>query len=301
MLIGDQRFRALLYGTAASLMFALMGAVVHAAAKDTNNEMLVFLRNLFGLLILLPLLGRYGQSAARTQRFSLHLLRGLFGLAAMYCFFYTLARMQLAQAVLLNFSAPLFIPIFAAIWLKEPAPLSVLAAIAVGFIGVTLILNPSVEGTGPVAFVGLASAMFAALAMVSIRGLSGTEPSYVIVFYFALIGSLVSAVPLLWAWQTPSVKTTWLMALAGLFATKGQLCLTRSYALAPAAARAGSASFCAVIFAAAIGWGLWDQRPNLSTIIGSIIVFSAAALAMGAGTKPVPLTVADGQPPDRVI
>ena len=98
-----------------------------------------------------------------------------------------------------------------------------------------LILNPGHGLFTFAAMIGALSGLLAAVAMVSVRGMSATEPTVRTVFYFSAISTVVSTVPLLWAWRTPTVPTLALMALAGFFATQGQLLLTRGYALAPAA------------------------------------------------------------------
>lgn len=125
--------------------FACASALVKVAAGDLPNVMVVFLRTLFGLLALLPWLLQQQRShgiSLKTQRIGSHLLRVGTGLAAMYCFFYAIAQLDLASAVLLNYSQPLFLPFIAWLWLSERPPGRIYPAIAIGFIGVTLILKP---------------------------------------------------------------------------------------------------------------------------------------------------------------
>ncbi|MGH8570602.1 MAG: EamA family transporter, partial [Gammaproteobacteria bacterium] len=87
-----------------------MSTAIRIASGELENEMVVFLRNGFGLVALLPWIRAYGGvSNLATAQFPQHLLRSLAGLAAMYCFFYALAHLNLGEAVLLNFSAPLYI------------------------------------------------------------------------------------------------------------------------------------------------------------------------------------------------
>ena len=102
--------RGALLMLASGLLFAAMGALIKNLSATLPNEMLVFFRSLIGLLVLTPWLLHRGPSYFATRRLGAHLLRALTGLAAMYCFFYALGRLPLAEAVLLNYSAPLFIP-----------------------------------------------------------------------------------------------------------------------------------------------------------------------------------------------
>ena len=153
----DNPARGALLVTAAALMFASMGVLIRFASQQLPNEQVVFLRNLFGLLILLPLLLSMASAPSlRTQRPWLHVTRSLFGLAAMYCFFYALANLALADAVLLNFTAPLFIPFIALLWLRETVSRHVIAAIVIGFAGILLVLKPGIGLFNPASLIGLA-------------------------------------------------------------------------------------------------------------------------------------------------
>lgn len=269
----------------AALMFASMGVAVRYSSQGLPNEMTVFLRNGFGLLCLLPWIYKSGFDGLSTNRLTAHVVRALSGLAAMYCFFYAIANLQLAEAVLLNFSSPLFTAIIALLWLGEKASVKFVFAIMIGFIGVCFILKPGVEIFKGAAWVGLISAVFAALAMVTIRDLSSTEPTMRIVFYFSITATLVSAVPLIWSWHTPSWQTVLAMSFAGLSATVGQLLLTYSYSHAPAA-YIGPFSYSTVIFAAIYGWIFWVEIPDSYTIAGAFLIIMAGIITLQRRTMP---------------
>lgn len=275
----ENRARGAMLAIAAALMFAAMGATIKTVSAHLPNEMVVFFRNFFGLLALLPWLLRGGVKALATQHFGSHLMRSLAGLAAMYCFFYAIAHLHLAAAMLLNFTAPLFTPFIALLWLREKVGRVLWVAIAVGFAGITLILKPGMGLFSPATLIGLASGALAALAVVNIRRMAETEPTTRIVFYFSTISVMVSAIPLLWSWQTPEPTLWGLLAVAGIFATSGQLLLTRSYALAPAAF-VGPFTYSAVVFAALLGWMLWGEKPDALTLAGTLLVCLAGIMAL---------------------
>ena len=275
---------------AAGLLFAAMGVAVKIASRSLPNEMVVFFRNASGLVALLPWLLRRGVPSLTTTCFHLHLLRAVSGVSAMYCFFFAIARMHLAEAVLLNYTMPLFIPFIARVWLGEAIPSGLMGAITIGFAGLLLILKPGPGLFASAAPVGLASGVLAAVAMVSIRRLTHTEPTTRIVFYFSLIATVISCVPLVWAWQSPT-PTEWIPLLAsGVFATGGQLLLTRGYSYAPAA-RLGPFIYLAVVFAGLFGWGLWREVPDALSFTGMGLVCVAGAMTLrGAGRKVAPAT-----------
>ncbi len=263
---------------AAELMFALMGASIRMVSVDLNNGMVVFARNVVGLALLASLASHPDYRDMRTRVPHLHLLRGAAGLGAMYCFYYAIAHMpSLANAMLLKLTAPLFIPLVALLWLAERFTWHVLAAITIGFAGVAVILTPDFSSMAPVALIALLGGVLAAVAKVTVRKLSATEPASRTVFYFALIGSIVSAIPLLWLWHTPtSSQLLWLLMVGGL-ATAGQLLLTRGMACAPAA-RLGPFTFFSVVFGAALGWFFWQQTLGWPTVAGTLLVLLSAIL-----------------------
>ena len=286
MRVDNPAYGALLVSCAA-LMFASMGVLIRFASHQLPNESIVFFRNLFGLLVLLPLVWRRGVShSLKTDHLLLHLVRSLFGLAAMYCFFYALAYLPLASAVLLNFTAPLFIPFIAMVWLKESVSSHVTVAIIVGFTGVLFVLKPGSGLYSQVALIGLASGAFAAVAMVTLRRLSSTEPPFRVVVFYGIICTTVSAIPLLWSWQTPAVGVLLQLAGAGTFATAGQYLLSKGYAYAPAA-QIGPFTYIAVVFAAGYGWFFWQEFPDWISVIGTLLIVIAGVLAMQQKKVPI--------------
>ncbi|MGH8583268.1 MAG: DMT family transporter [Gammaproteobacteria bacterium] len=276
--------RGALCAIGASLMMALMAAAIRIASQELPNEMLVFLRNSFGLLVLLPWL-RGDRRLLATTQWRAHLLRSLAGLAAMYCFFYALAELDLAKAMLLNFSAPLYIAPIAFLWLGEPLSRPLLAAAIVGFLGVALVLRPGVGFFSSAAIWGAISGVLAALAMVSLRSMAHSEPTRRTVFYFSLIGAVVSSLPALYRWQTPSLRGLMLMLFAGFCATQGQLLLTHGYNLAPAA-RIGPYTYATVLFASLLGWWLWREVPDAMTFAGASLIILSGVLAIQRGRFP---------------
>jgi drug/metabolite transporter (DMT)-like permease len=130
-----------------------------------------------------------------------------------------------------------------------------------------------------VSLVGLASGVLAALAMVSIRRLTRSEPTLRIVFYFSVVCTAVSAVPLVWRWQSPE-PGLWLMLLAvGVLASLAQSLLTRAYYYAPAA-EVGPFTYSTVVFAAMLGWMFWGEIPDVPALAGAVLVILAGILTI---------------------
>lgn len=262
-----------------ALLFACMGVLIHQASATINNENIVFFRNIVGVVFFLPLLLSKGLQPFKTKRLKSHLMRTSYGLAAMYCFFYAIAHLPLADAMLFTYSAPVFTPIIAYFWLKEPLTKRMLAFSLVGLIGVILVAKPSDALFSNLSLVGLAASLLAATAFVSIREMSDTEPAYRMVFYFALFSSLISAVPLLWAWQPLSKEQLLLLFAAGLVAALAQIIMSRAYSLAPPGV-IGPVAYLAIVFAGIFSLLLWDEVPDLTSVFGASLIFTASLLAV---------------------
>lgn len=271
--------RGALLMLAAAALFATMGALVKHAAAQLPSEMVVFFRSAIGLLVLLPLLARHGTASLRTTRPGAHVVRSLINLGAMYCFFYALAYMPLAEAVLLNYSAPLFIPLVARVWLGEHASRRLLAAVALGFVGVALILKPGMAIFTPVSLVALVSGVLAAIAMGGVRGLLNSEPSFRIVFYYSLVSTLTTALPLSWAWTAPPPRLWPALIGIGFCASLAHLLMTRAYVYAPAA-QIGPFAYATIVVASVIGWAVWGEVPDAMAIGGAMIVIVAGVLTI---------------------
>lgn len=278
--------RAAAFMVASALLFAAMGVAVKLSSQALSNAMVVFFRSALGLLMLLPWLLRLGPGGLKTGQPGEHLVRGLAGLGAMYCFFFALARLRLADAVLLNYSLPLFVPFIEAAWLGEPFPRRLWSGILIGFSGLLLILRPGLGLFQPAALVGLLAALLAAVAQVGVRRLARREPVTRIVFYFGVVSTLVSAPPALLGWTSPA-PSLWPTLLAlGLFATLAQLFMTRAYAHAPAA-QVGPFIYSSVVFAAVFDWALFAKLPDGPSLAGAALVcFAGIVTLRRAGPAP---------------
>lgn len=270
----------------AALLFAVMSVMVKLLSRGLPNSMVVFLRSGLSLVVLLPPILRRGAGQLRTRHLKEHLVRGAVGMGAMYCFFFAIGRLGLAEALLLNYSLPLFLPLVERAWLGEPVPRGIWRPLALGMLGLVFILQPGIALFRPAALVGLLGAVFAAVAQVGVRRLTLNEPVTKIVFYFSISSTLIALGPALASWVTPTVDAV--PAILGLVAagTLAQLMMTRAYQLAPAA-QVGPFIYASVAFAAGLDWLLFAHRPDPLSSIGTGLVIVAGILAL---RRPSPLT-----------
>ncbi len=262
------------------LLLLVVGMIIKIlTADDVPTAQMVFLRSVLSLVLLMPWLMRKGLSRLYTQRIGLHIARGVLGVTAMMCVFYAWGNLPLAQASLLKQTSPIFISIIAFLWLKESLGTKTILAIISGFIGVALIIDPGAENAqvNIVIFVALAGAMLAGSAKVVVRKMSTTETPGRIVFYFSLIGTLVSAVPAMLVWA--SLNGVQAAAIAGIavLSTTAQFAITKAFSYAPAG-QIGFYTYTSVAFAALFGWSIWNEVLSWQTIFGILVIVTAGVL-----------------------
>ena len=283
--------RAALYMVSAAFLFAAMSVMVKLSAKTLPNVMVVFLRSSISLLMITPFILVFRASALRTKNVKDHALRGLVGMGAMYCFFYAIAKLGLAEALLLNYSLPLFIPLVERAWLGQAVARGIWKAIGIGLVGLVLILKPGTEIFQPAAMVGVLAAIFAATAQVGVRGLTRTEPVISIVFYFGVVSTLVSVGPALANWTTPGPELWPTLLALGACASVAQVLMTRAYHHAPAA-QVGPFIYTSIVFAGLFDVWLFGRVPDAYAAAGALLVVVAGIAALRTGrsklvSKPV--------------
>ncbi|MDJ0575140.1 MAG: DMT family transporter [Xenococcaceae cyanobacterium MO_234.B1] len=180
--------------------------------------------------------------------------------------------------MLIKSTIPLMIPFVSLIWLQESISQRVIWAGGLGFIGVFLILKPDGD-TNWASFVALSSSLMAAIAFVTVRKLSATEPTLRIVSYFAIVGLSISAIPLIWTWQTPTLSQCLMLMGVGLTTTIGQLLLTRGYQSAPASS-VGIFTYTSVPFGTFLGWLFWNELLDKNSYLGAVLIVLAGSIVL---------------------
>ncbi|MBI3716806.1 MAG: EamA family transporter, partial [Betaproteobacteria bacterium] len=217
----------------AGALFATMGVFAKFLANQFNGAELSFYRSLIGFAAVGAFVVWKRQSI-RTQFLIGHFWRGLTGTISLVAYFYALTQLPLATAITLNYTSPLWLTLLSTIFLKERFSLPLLCSIALGFVGVALVLRPTLDSEHAVAgWIGLASGIFAAGAYVNVKKLGDAgEPEWRVVFYFCVIGALGSALVqsvLVGSFHPVHIQNVGPLLGVGLSATLAQLAMTRSY------------------------------------------------------------------------
>ncbi|OYX25272.1 MAG: EamA family transporter [Hydrogenophilales bacterium 32-62-9] len=271
----------------AAALFALMGVLVKHASAHFSSAELVFYRSVFGLLAIGGVIAFQNGSLRKplaTPYRRAHFWRGLSGFVALVLFFYAIARLPLATAVTLNYTAPLFLAALSAWWLHERHGRGLLGAVALGFVGIVLVLRPQLQDQALLpALAGLVSGMLAAVAYVNVKQLGRLgEPEWRVVFYFTLLATLGGGAWMLLAgFHRPQASDwPWLIGI-GVTATLAQLALTRAYHRGRTLI-VGALAYSTVAFSALYGLILFGEQPSLSAWLGMAVVALAGMWAVRA-------------------
>lgn len=275
------------------LCFGLMAITIRLASQQLHPFEIAFFRNLFGLAFTAPLIWRAGFGLLRTHSLRLYLIRCVVGLGAMLTGFWALVHLPLAQAIALSYTTPLFVTVLAVLVLGEIVRARRWTAVAIGFVGVLVILRPGVDGLQFAALVALTSSALSASAAISIKFLSRTEPPDAIVIWMVLIMTPLSLFPALPVWQWPNAESWLWVVLTGGFGTLGHMCLTRAFQIADVSALQ-PLNFLQLPIVAFIAWLLFAEAVDAWTAVGAGIIFAStvyiarreAKLARGAVTDP---------------
>ena len=267
--------RAALILALAVLCFSAMSALGKIAGQQVPSIEIVFFRSLVGTPIILVMALFRGASLIGDRK-GLLFVRSLSGTLAMIGFFYALTKIPVADAVLLNQTAPVFVLPMAALYLGERVTWRhvVLALAALG--GVVLVIKPSFDVVNVPGLVAFGSAFFVAIAYVSIRKLTATEHPLTIVLWFTVFSTVATLPPTVATFVMPSLEVALALIGVGVAGAVGQLLMTWAYSYGEAARLAVIGSLGAVLGA---GWdlALWQHAPDALTVVGGVLVIGASA------------------------
>lgn len=266
------------------LVFIVMQSLIKAAHVPAGEA--VFFRSAFAIPVIVVWLTWQGQLATgfRAVQPIGHVWRGLMGTIAMGLGFAGLSYLPLPEVTAVGYASPLMVVILAAMFLGEEVRLFRMASVALGLVGVLIVLSPRLSvganaGTREAfgAMVVLGGAMFAALAQVFARKLVLTETTTSIVFYFSLTSTLLSLVtiPFGWIWPTPAQAA--LLVTCGILGGIGQIFLTASYREADASLVAPF-DYASMIFSLGIGLFIFGEVPTLTMLSGAALIILAGIL-----------------------
>lgn len=267
-------------GALAFALFTMMDALVKWLSTDYPVPQLVFTNALFALVpVLLVGLRQRGIGRLRTRRLGLHVLRGLSGAGAALLAFYAYSQVPLADAYAMIFTTPLLITALSMPVLGEPVGWRRWSAVAVGFVGVLIMLRPGEAPIGLGTLAALAAACLSACGVLLVRKLGTTESTAGIALYSNLTIVAVMALLLPFGGVFPNAFDLGLMALAGLLGGSALLVLIAAYRSAPAALVAPF-QYSQMVWAILIGFVVWGDVPEAAKLIGAAVVAASGLFVL---------------------
>lgn len=282
----DNKSKGIIFILISSLSFAIMGAFVKLSGNIPSIEK-SFFRNLVSCIVAFFMIIYHKNSFFGKRENQKYLFwRALLGTLGVICYFYAIDHMVLSDSAMLNKLSPFFVTIFAVIFLKERIKPVQIAGLFAAFIGGLFIIKPSFNISVIPALIGLASAIFAGGAYTIVRFLGGREKYYTIVFYFSFF-SIVSTFPfMLMVYKPLTLEQIIILIAAGVFASIGQFALTIGYKYAPASEIA-IYDYINIIFSAIIGQLIWNEIPDILSIIGYVMIIGSSIIAFIYNKKSV--------------
>ena len=270
----------------AALGFAIMGALVKVGSAKFGNAELVFYRSVFGLAAIYMFIFAK-KLPLKTPVLAKHMSRSIIGFASLVLFFYAIAHLPLATAITLNYTSPLFLALFMPYMLKlehqqQSLKRWLYVAVALGFVGVLLLLQPSLQsGDSLAGLLGLASGVGAAIAYIHIKQLSNVnEPDWRTVFYFTLVSTIGSGT---WMLIQDFTAVLWrdlpLLIGLGVSATLAQMALTRAYRTGNTLTVA-SLAYVTVLLSSLFGIFFWQEQLTKLEWIGIGLIILSGVISV---------------------
>ena len=262
-----------------------MTACVKYLGSDIPSGETIFVRGVISIAVLAAIAWRTeGLHLLKTKNLRSHALRSLCGTVSMFSLYLALTLIPLAKVTAITFTAPMFLTVLAMLFLGERIHRYRWTALAVGFAGVLIMVGPSLSfggGDSVGVLVALSAAVFSALAMMFLRGMSGSggEHAVTITFYFSLTAMTCAAVTALGGWPVPTPSQWLFIVLAGVFGVLGQLLMTFSYRYAEASLVA-PLDYTNMIMSVGFGYAFFDEIPSTATWIGAPLVIAAGLLIL---------------------
>lgn len=258
----------------ALLCFAVMAACIKLAAeRGVSTPELIFYRNLFSVpVILLWLAFGPGFGAIRTKRPRAHLVRAAIGLVSMVLSFQALIMLPLAEATMIGFAAPLFATLLSAMVLGERVGLHRWMAVAIGFTGVVVVMQPGSAALPPDGmFVAVLAALGVASVVITVRQISATEHPATTVFWFNIASLSVVALPMPFVAQAHSPLVWGIVIVMSLTGGLAQILMTSSLRYAPVSVLAPF-DYTQLLWATITGWLVWSHAPSPATFAGGALI-----------------------------
>ena len=266
------------------LFFAETAILIKLLGDKLHTFQIVFFRCLFGLIVVGPLIIKSGSNIFKIEKPLLHTIRVICAIIGMSAGFYAITKLELATAVALAFTRPLFMIILAIFILKEFVGWRRGVATLIGFIGVLIIVQPGSTEFNPAILSGLLSAVAVGSALISVKLIVPYDSPEKIMLTFSFGTVIVSIIPAVLVWRIPDNYELILLVSLGIFASLGQYCTIRAYESGEATLMS-PIDYLQIIFLSLAGFYIFNEIPIISTFIGASIIILSTLYIIVRGAK----------------
>jgi drug/metabolite transporter (DMT)-like permease len=268
-----------------AFFFAAVMSTFSKAASGVPPLTILFLQYSISFLVFVPVAAKSGRGGLKTEQFWLQLFRSVAGSACQLLFFMAVRSTPLMDAVLLSNSAPLFIPLVVYIWFRKTVQPLVWASLAIGMIGIVLIIKPGPQlFQNPASLIALIAGLLSALALVATNKLAETEPPTRILIYNFGLSTFLLAPLCIWRWKPPTPKQWMLLGAVGVTYALTQYLIILAYRYA-SAAELSPFNYTVVIFSGLLGWRFFGNVPDASAVMGTVLICAGGILSVRAGYR----------------
>jgi drug/metabolite transporter (DMT)-like permease len=230
----NDRLRGVLWMGGAVLAFSAMAVAARELLAHMGPFQVLLIRSVVMLGIVLLVVAQAERPAIGTRRLPLHLARNLVHFAGQYCWVFAIGALPLATVFAIEFTMPVWTAVLAALLLKERLTRPRLVMLALGLLGVLVILRPGFALFQPAALVALAAAFFYAGNMIATKRLSASDSPLAVLFWMSLIQTPLALACALPQWRAPLPSDLPWMLVIGAGSYAAHYCMTRAFRLAEA-------------------------------------------------------------------
>jgi len=274
---GQSLPRATLWMMGAVISLIAMALAGRELAAEISIFEIMFIRNIFCLAVVSVLILRYGGHLFKTGRWRLHGFRNVVHLGAQAGWYYGIVHLPLAEVFAIEFTAPIWTSILAALFLAEGLTAKRTFATLLGFAGILIILRPGIAIIEPAALVVLAAAVGFASTFVITRSMASSEKPLTILFYMNLVQLPLSVALVQADWVMPSAALWPWVVVTGLAGLGSHYCFARAFALADAGLVA-PIDFIRLPLAAILGYFLYREPTDAFVLLGAAVIFVGCLL-----------------------
>ena len=267
----DNNFKAITAMLLAVFCVTIMSVQAKLIGIEYNAVQITFARAIVVLILLMPFIYKLGGlNFLKTKKPFLHFFRGLAGLIGNIMFFLAFQRLPVADVTVISQAVPIFSCILAIIFLGETIGWRRWTAITIGFLGVIIAINPSVN-IAVASLYALGGTLMWSTTIIFLRLLGSTEHPVKTVFYFMLVSVLITSIFQPFLWKEPSFEVILLIIGIGIAAFLTQLLMTYALQKAPASI-VSPFNYTGIVWAIIFDYIIWNAHPMFATIFGGIII-----------------------------